>query len=110
MGFVCDLRSPVWPCRFEKPRMDARGIGVKKGFICVNSWALRLKLRRFGLGAAMEASRLIPIRRTSLTNDLPQNLILICLCFLLFKFSSVQCEWRGMAAPLLPTRKSKSTP
>jgi hypothetical protein len=18
MGFVCDLRSPVWPCRFEK--------------------------------------------------------------------------------------------
>src|SRR5271166_41683 len=23
MGFVCDLRSPVWPCRFEKPRMDA---------------------------------------------------------------------------------------
>jgi hypothetical protein len=66
MGFVCDLRSPVWP-------------GPE----------------------------------TSLTNDLPRNPSLISLCFLcdlLFKFSSVQCEWRGMAAPLLPTRKSKSTP
>jgi hypothetical protein len=49
MGFACDPKSPVWPGRVEKPRMDASGIGG------ISSYRFRthfrgLKSRRFGLG------------------------------------------------------------